>query len=197
MQLCSQCRQRQAMFDFSGHLLCLDCRNSYMASLQGNVAADFAMMNHLTDQIEDIMGVPSHMRGPRIQIPQPTVQYNPVTYNNIQVDRSVVGAINTAQVARIDVAMENIKNSGNDEVNEALKALTEAVVSSTKVQDKTRTQLVEQLAFLAEQAALPPAQQQKSVIKMVLKAIPVTIAAAADLTALWSHWGGTLTSFFK
>jgi hypothetical protein len=153
------------------------------------------MINYLRDSISATFGLPP--QGPRLQVSQPIIQNAPVTHNHINVDRSIIGSINTAQVERIEVAMNDIKNNGNNEVSEALKSLTEAVISSNEVQAEIRDQLVEQLAFIAEQAVLPDLHRQKSVIKVILGAISSTISTAASLTTLWLQIQPILSNFFK
>lgn len=192
---CSQCNRAAVVQMGNGQFLCVEHYSMLSTAMNEQRRNSMAMMNFYRDQISETFGLPPS--GTRINIPRPVINSSPVTYNNISIDRSVVGAVNTAQVARIDVAMENIKNTGHDDVNKALKALTEAVVKSAELERKEQTQVVEELAFLAEQAALPKEQRQKSVIGMVLKAIPLSVTAAADLTTLWTTYGATLVHFFK
>ena len=190
---CSQCA-RQAMYDINGHLLCLEHRTMLVQSAQQSQRDNMAMMNYLRDQINETFGLPPSQT--RIQVPQDIINHAPVTYNHINVSDSVVGSINTAQVGRIDVAMNRIANGGNEEVANAIKSLTEAVLSSKEVDSGIRDQLIEQLSFLAEQAVLPKAQQQKSVIGIVLETTATTIGAIASLSALWTQWGAVLASHF-
>lgn len=191
---CSQC-DRQAMYEIQGHLLCLEHRTMLVSSLQQSSAESAAMINYLRDSIDAVFGLPP--QGPRIEIPQPVIQNAPVTLNNIKVDRSIVGSINTAQVSRIDVAMENLRNGGEEEVTKAIGALTEAVIKVTQADEEVRNQLIEQLAFLAEQAVLPEQQRQRSVIKIVLGAVSKTIPTITGLTTLWAQWGPVLEHFFQ
>ncbi len=156
---------------------------------------NMAMMNFYRDQINEVFGLPPSAA--RIHIPQPVINHSPVTYNHINVNKSVVGLINTAQVGRIDVAMEEITNGGNVEVGQAIKKLTEAVINSSTADEKLKNELMEQLGFLAEQATLPKAQRQGSVVAMVLKSMPSSLAFAANITTVWTRWGNTLIEFFK
>lgn len=194
MSHCSQCN-REAMYDIQGHLLCLEHYTMFANNIRAQQMENIAMINYLSDSIDRTFGLPS--RGPRIKMPQPVVNHSPVTYNNIKVDRSVVGSINTAQVARIDVAMRSIQNAGSDEITKAIKELTEAVLNDKEVEANQKNQIIEQLTFLAEQATLPKNQQQLSVIKMVLKAIPLTLNSLTSLTTLWTKWGTTIEQYFK
>jgi len=109
---CSQC-SREAMYNVQGHLLCIEHYTMMSNNLRDAQIQAIAMINYLSDSIDRTFGIAP--TGPRISLPpQTVVNNNPTTYNNIKVDRSVVGTINTAQVARINVAMSNIQNSGND-----------------------------------------------------------------------------------
>lgn len=168
-------------------------------SLQAGQAERMAMMNYLRESIEYTMGVPG-AQPPRIQIPVPVIHNAPVTnntHNNIHVEHSVVGSINTAQVGRINVAMRDINNSDNKPVLEAIKAITEAMVNTVELENEQKDQLLEQMAFIAEQAALPAKQRQTSVIKPVLTAISTTLTGAASLAAVWAQWGDNLLRFFN
>lgn len=168
-------------------------------SLQSGQAERMAMMNYLHELIEYTMGV-SGAQPPRIQVPVPIVHNAPVTNNtnnNIHVDNSVVGSINTAQVGRINVAMRDISNADNGQVLEAIKAITEAMVNATELESEDKDQLLEQMAFIAEQAVLPNNQRQPSVIKPVLAAVSVSLTNVASLAVIWAQWGGNLIRFFN
>lgn len=183
------------MYEIQGHLLCLEHHNMIIKNAQIAQQNNMAMMNYYKDQIDEVFGLPPSSA--RIHIPQPVVNNSPVTHNHINVSESVVGSINTAQVGRINVAMEQITNEGHEEVGRAIKELTEAIVNNAETDKVLKDKLVEQLGFLAEQATLPKEQRQDSVIKMVLKSIPTTIGVAASLTTVWAQWRQTLTTFFK
>lgn len=192
---CNQCNRDAVVQLGNGLPLCVEHYYMMSAVMNEQQRNNMAMINYLRDQIHETMGAPPPTA--RINIPRPVINSSPITYNNISIDRSVVGSVNTAQVDRIDVAMSNIKNSGHDDVSAAIKVLTETIIKSSELQDKERKQLVEELAFLAEQAALPKQERQKSIIKMVLKAMPVSLAVATDLTTLWSKCEPVFTHFFK
>jgi hypothetical protein len=192
---CSQCSRPAIIQLDSGQALCVEHYSMFSSALSEQQRNSMAMMNYYRERLYETLGAPPS--NVRINIPQPVINKSPVTYNNISIDRSVVGAVNTAQVGRIDIAMENIKNTGSDNINKALKALTETIIKSSELEHKEKEQLVEELAFLAEQATLPKEQRQKSVIGMVLKAMPLSLATAVNLTTLWAQWEPTLHQFFK
>lgn len=107
-------------------------------------------------------------------------------FNNINVDRSVVGAINTAEVKQIDIAMSKIKNSGNEELAKAVKEFTEAVISEIKLNNETKNQILELISFLTKQSLLNKEKRQNSIIKAILPSVKSLISTIALLVNLWT-----------
>jgi len=107
-------------------------------------------------------------------------------FNNINVDRSVIGAINTAEVKQIDITMSKIKNSGNEELTKAVKEFTEAVISETKLNNDTKNQIIELISFLTKQSLLNKEKRQNSIIKAVLAHVESLISTITLLLPLWT-----------
>lgn len=107
-------------------------------------------------------------------------------FNNIKVDRSVIGAINTAEVKQIDIAMSEIKNSGNEELAKAVKEFTEAFISESKLNKKTKNQIIELISFLTKQSLLGKEKRQNSIIKAILPRVESLISTIPLLVSLWT-----------
>lgn len=181
----------------SGQNLCVEHAAMLSGMVERQRAQNAAMINYLTEQIEYTMGAPSS--GPRIAIPQPpptVVHSGDITNNQFRIDRSVIGSLNTAEVAKIEVSMNNIQNNDSSDFTTAIKELTEAFAANTALQNSKKEELVEILSYLSNQATLPEHQQQKTLIKRMLGRVPQIIASAADLTALWTAHHQALISFF-
>lgn len=182
----------------SGQNLCVEHAAMMSNLVQNQQTQAAAMMNYLSEQIEYTMGVRS--TPPRIAIPQqpPTlVHRGNITNNQFRIDRSVVGAVNTAEVAKIEVSMNNIQNQDSSDFTAAIKELTEAFAANAELQDNKKEELLEILSYLSNQATLPEQQQQKTLIKRMLSRVPQIIATAADLTTLWVIHHQALSSFFN
>lgn len=193
---CSQCT-RPAVASMSGQNLCVEHAAMMSSLVQNQQSQAAAMMNYLSEQIEYTMGVRSSP--PRIAIPQqpPTlVHRGNVTNNQFRIDRSVIGALNTAEVAKIEVSMNNIQNQDSGDFTTAIKELTEAFAANTELQQDNKEELLEILSYLSNQATLPEQQQQKTLIKRMLSRVPRIIATAADLTTIWASHHQAITSFF-
>jgi len=182
MSPCSQCG-RPAIVARGRHPLCVDCNLKFEQALQLRDIALKQEMNFLLDQAEAITGLYGAM--PRHQIQTPVIHRGPMNFHNIRVDRSVVGAINTGNVKKIEVALNNIHANNQDpELEQNLKDFTEAVLHEAKLSAEAKNDIVEQLSVVAAQAAMPA----ESHIKTVMKALVTSIAANIASTELIAHW---------
>ena len=80
-------------------------------------------------------------------------------FHTINVDRSVVGAINTGNVKKMEVALNDIKNQ-NPEL-EQLKEFTEAVLREASLSVEAKNDIVKQLSVLTAQLAMPQESSRK------------------------------------
>jgi hypothetical protein len=180
---CSQCG-KVAVAQVGGAPLCVDCL--YRLELAGYYRQQqYAQrMNFVLEQAEMITGITG---GPRVAMPQPPPIFRagPMTFNNIRIDRSVVGAINTAQVQRIDVALSNIKVAGGDELASQLRDFTEAVIANTELSKELKDDVLGHVSFLAEQVQTQQ-RAPAATLKTVLGAVATGISVANSLVALWA-----------
>ena len=151
------------------------------------------MLNFLLETAEGMSAGPPGFLG-RIAVPQiaiPTVKRD-ITLNNIKIDRSTIGVLNTGQmqgVERIDVNISRLGQTQQTDAAEAFRALTEAIVSSGEISKEQRSELVEQLQELSSQALLPPAQRKTGVIRAVLTGLSSTLNTVSALATIWATWG--------
>jgi hypothetical protein len=85
--------------------------------------------------------------------------------NNIHIGRSTVGAINTGEVAKIDVSITVLQQAGNKEVSEALKALTQAIIDASDMPEDSKSQTLDQVGYLSEQATAAAKDRKPGVIR--------------------------------
>ena len=184
MPLCNQCGKKPAIYLVGNNPLCMDCYTKLQQTVIQGIPYLQAEINYLTDSIESITGTYGVL--PRYKIPQPITTQSALTFNNINVDRSVIGVINTAEVKQIDITMSKIKNSGNEELTKAVKEFTEAVISETKLNNDTKNQIIELISFLTKQSLLNKEKRQNSIIKAVLTHVESLISTIALLLPLWT-----------
>jgi len=108
-----------------------------------------------------------------------------MTLNNISIQNSTIGAINTGNVKTIDVAIGNLGRQGESEAAEALKAFTEAVIVNLQIQTNTKNEVLEQISFLTEQMTTPKEQRRPATIKSVFDGIGKSVVTVTSLVSLW------------
>jgi len=109
-----------------------------------------------------------------------------MTFHNIHVQGSVVGAINTGQVQQIDVAIDHIKLGGDQALAQSLAQFAEALLADTELRENDKKEILEQLSFLSVQTATPKDQRKPGMIRSELEGVGKAILGTA-LTALWHH----------
>ena len=111
-----------------------------------------------------------------------------INLDNIKLDSSTTGALNTGNIQSVDASITNLKQGGKEQLANALVTITDSVIASTDLQDKTKDELIEILKYISSEATAPPGQQRKGITKSVIKKFEDTISVSAKLTQLWATW---------
>ncbi len=181
MVLCSQCQQRQAFYKIEGHPLCIPCYQQYQQAENLDFCRDAALMNNLLA----MFGAQTGIQMPRMQIPQPTIGVGQVNQHNVNVDRSVVGAINTGRIEKLKVALSDIQQGGDSATADVMAQFASAVLSANDADNAVKNELLEHLDCLSEQLAKSPTERSPSVMKTVLGGIKRVATTVASLTKLY------------
>jgi hypothetical protein len=183
------------MYDVEGHLLCLEHYAMLTARQSDNLRNILAFRNQLVGDMEATGGLPRGSLGYQ-EPPRPVVHTGPMTHNNIRIDRSVIGAVNTGNIERLDVALNDIHNQGAPQVARALARLAEAVLASKRVSKDAKPEIIDQISFLAAEAATPPEQRRRSVARTVMGALRDTLGVTADFATVWAALHPLLAPLF-
>ena len=194
MKGCSNCG-KPALYRIGNVYLCVECNWKHEQAQQLEFQRNAAFLNFLGAQMDSISGLPGF--SPQIRIPNPVIHQGPITFNNIDVDNSVVGSINTAQVKQIDVTMDNIRAGGNEEFANQLKSFTQTMLESNEISSELRDELVEGLSFISSQLALQKDLRRPSIVKSVLKRINEVVEAVRTLGPLWLPLLNQIKEYFQ
>ena len=191
MPKCSECGKATSLYQ--GDVpFCLDCSERYIRMLNDRLRAIDRQSNFIASMIELSVGLPQGSVIPRTPVIEPLIQGDNMTFNNINVDRSTIGVINTGNVKKLDVAIGHMQSGDHSELAEGLRKLTEAVLNSKELRDEEKEQAVDQLAFLAEEAATPAPKQNSSILKPIFSALGMLLTNADKLKMLWDSVGPML-----
>ncbi len=177
---CCQCGT-DAMYEFHGHLLCLDCNAKRIKVSNDTNLQLMTMMNFLSDLMQSSLGL--GYGHPRIQIPQPIHQNFPIdNLNNIHIDKSVIGTINTGDFVTINSNLDNIHLQVSEELAEQLKAFTNELVNDKQIDAKLKNQISELLSFITTHLLEKPTK--KNIVLPLLKNILESVAGINSLFTL-------------
>lgn len=203
--LCTQCGERPSIVAYEGgHELCVDCNSKLMAAERDRqamlaTAADqnARMINYLTGQMEATTGL--HGMFPRIHVPDPApvVQTGPVNLHNINIDNSVVGAINTGTIQQLDISISDIRTAGGQDLADAIKAFTEAALApTTDLDDDERQQILDEMTFLTDEIKRPAQERKTGMARMVMERLKETATTVTTLSVAWHHLEPLLSAIF-
>jgi hypothetical protein len=174
--------------------LCLDCYFKLSQIQQQEAETNERMMNYLSDQITSSIGMPP--MGPRFPPrPKPVVVAG-ARLNNISVNNSVVGTINTGSIGVVDQSISALVQTGEPKMAEAIKNLSEAILQSGDLTRNQKNQLVETLSVVAKEAMTPKAARQNSVALTLLERAAQITVLANDIAEVCQKWWPVLVAGF-
>ncbi len=141
-------------------------------------------MNYLTDYMGMIVGLPG--LGPRLP-ERKTATMGGVTLNNIKIDRSTIGVVNTGSIETVDPAVTVLRHSGDPPLATAILELSQAVLNSSALIADTKAKLVDILSVLASEATAPKERRRVAAIRPLLQEIATLVGGAAGLAEIWDR----------
>ncbi len=196
MAKCSQCG-KPAVVETGGHPLCVDCYAKFQSAMANQQQQLAALLNYLTGEMEATVGLPGLF--PRLQMPEspsPVLHHGPITFHHINVDRSIIGAVNTGEVQKIDVSLSHLHNLGNDAAIDAFRTLTEAVLADDSLNTATKNELLEQISFLSTQAMAGPQDRKPGLIKSIVQGLRQSAQTTTAVADAWVKAEPILKSLF-
>ena len=180
---CTQCG-KPAVIEMSGVPLCIDCyaKVEYVNQLRLSRLID--LLNYTSAQIDASIGFGI---SPRMANFQPQPPPGALFLNNISVEKSTIGTINTGTIQSLDNAITILSDQQQGELAEALKKFTEAIIQNTELTEAARKEVVESLSFLAEQLSKPRDERKSTLVKTLFERIPTLLKTATDLVTLWKQ----------
>ncbi|MBA7479862.1 hypothetical protein ES707_15303 [subsurface metagenome] len=183
MAKCSQC-DKVAVVSYGEVNLCAEHYQMVQQADYQRFRMAAAMFNVMAAQFDAGTGwlVPH----PRIEIPPatPSIVGN-LTFNNISVDRSTVGAINLERVRNLDISIDIMQSRGDTDLAAGIKELTQAIIDSKEVTESVKDEINGQLEFLVAQATANKQNRNIGLIKSALAGIRGSISVVASLLAIW------------
>lgn len=120
----------------------------------------------------------------------------PVVHLNIH--NSNIANLNLgSQVGTINAALQTISSEdGNQqEFANAIKELTEAIISQNELKDDQKREAVQALSTVAAEAQKKPEERSTGTLKAIIAYIPTIISSVSQLESLWEKVGPTIRGY--
>jgi hypothetical protein len=182
--LCGQCGQRGAVYMIGNEPVCIPCEHTYQQSRWMQFAQNAAMINFASHEMDAVVGFGP--RSPTIQIPRAPVP--PIYFNNqsVSVTGGSVGAINLGTARDIQVHLETLTQNGDLAVADRLADLTNAVLNAGDADEASKNELLEQIAFLTQQASAKPEERKSGMLKSIFSTVKEGTGAISSAAGAWS-----------
>ncbi len=172
--------------------LCLSCwsilkQMNFMDFLQ-----NASMYNNALDQMDTL--VPIGVGRGRIPVAEiARAMSRSATYNNISIQNSNIGVVNTGNLARIDAAITISQSQGAEiaEFGARLKDLTETIVGNSEISEEIKRDLIDIVQTISDQAIASKTPSKVVVdtlfdrLKSMATDVTVVAAAAEKLYQAW------------
>lgn len=182
---CYQCgRPPMYQIVIDGHKvnLCIDCQLKMEQIRSRQNEETERIINYLSDNMSAIAGIPSN--GPRFP-ERTTINAEGTVLNNIHIQDSQIGVVNTGIVQTIDAAVTTIRESGNNDLSRAITELTEAVIGDESLPEKNQKEALDLVGIVSAEASLPKEDRRKAMIRPLVKEIGVLLQGSAAASVIY------------
>jgi hypothetical protein len=164
--------------------VCIPCEHTFQQSRYMQFAQNAAMLNFATQEMDAVVGL--GRLSPTVQIPNAPVP--PLYFNNqhVTVSGGAVGSINMATARDINVSLKIITQNGDLGVADKLADLTNAILNADEADDGAKNDLLEQVAFLTQQASAKPEERKPGAIKAIIAGIKEGAGVISSVAGVWS-----------
>jgi len=134
--------------------------------------------------------------GSAVASPKIVDQCRPAYDRVIVVNGETRDSVIRAAIADLVNSVTVLRQNGQASVADALKQLAERI-SGCEILPEIRQDILENLAFVGQQALLRPDRRKRGVVKAVLAYVRHTMQTVEPLMELWHTFGRTVENFFN
>lgn len=212
--MCGHCGERPAFYAWpsangGAMLLCIDCSEKVRRIEEQSLRQQEQNLRHMemlerqadhaADEMDYVMGLPPSgprfRHQPRRQAP-PVIQAPGAVFNNINVNNSVVGAINTGTAHAIDVKITQLREAGSEQLATAIRDLTQAILATDEITATDKDEALQAIEVVATEARKPQNERKLGLVRPLLAALGTITAKSADLLQIWQAAKPVIGPFF-
>ncbi len=105
---------------------------------------------------------------------------------SINISNSTIANLNLGTVmGDLNGSIQQLRQEGRVDLSDALEKLSEASIGSAEVKDQVKKDLLEHVAFVSGEIALPEAKRKMGPVRSSIEALKSGLAVARELVSLW------------
>jgi hypothetical protein len=116
--------------------------------------------------------------------------------NNIKIEGSTIGVLNTGTIQTVDAAVTVLNKSGEQDAAGALTRVTEAIVKSDQISEADKNQLLELLSLVSTEATAPKEKRRAGAMRAIFGQISSLVSGTAAVAELWHKCQPVIKSLF-
>lgn len=97
-----------------------------------------------------------------------------------------------AKITNIESTIQGVANQGHDRAADALRAVEEAVLAESGLDDEARHDLLDNIEYLAESAQQEPGKRSRGMVKQALAALTTAAITGAEISKAMTACGDVL-----
>ena len=101
--------------------------------------------------------------------------------NNIKVEGSTIGVLNTGTIQTVDSAVTVLQKAGRQDAANSLTTVTEAIIKSDQIGEENKNQLFELLSLISTEATAPKEKRRASAMRAILSQISSLVSSSRRL----------------
>jgi hypothetical protein len=106
-----------------------------------------------------------------------------VSLNTISVTDNQIASLNTGSIGAVDASVTVLESNGHAQVAAEVKALTEAVVKSSELDQKFKNQILELLGTLSEEATAPKHRRRVTLVRVLMGRLSNLVTGVSGVSA--------------
>lgn len=111
----------------------------------------------------------------------------------INISQSTVATLNLGTVVgELNSSIQTLTNAGQDDLAKSIQQLTEAITASLHSEEPLRKDLLEHLALVSAEAALPAERRKMGPLRSSIGILRSSLSVATELFTLWQAVEHTL-----
>ena len=175
--------------------LCVDCNLKLELAQNMEFNRNVSLLNRLQQSLALTTGVPAYQMQQVRRAPFSLSSYRSVNHR-VDIGGDNLGVVNTGEMHRVKNSVHALSNSGSEDIAHALHELAKSIDAGVDLEADSKSEALEILSMLADEASHPREIRKGPVMKSLLKRLGEVLTASNALTSLYDRIAPSVAALF-